>query len=119
MPKLAKHWSDRVARVLIDECLDRRLARLLPGHAVETVYSLRWTGTPDRILLDRMEGRFDVLLTADQSLSNQQNLEQRPFSVIVLRPRRNRLPDVLELLPQLLAALDALPPGAVVELAPS
>ncbi|MCO5202191.1 MAG: DUF5615 family PIN-like protein [Chloroflexi bacterium] len=107
-----------MARILIDECLDRRLARLLPGHAVETVYSLRWTGIPDRILLDRMESRFDVLLTADQSLPNQQNLDQRPFSVIVLRPRRNRLPDVLELLPQLVGALNNLQPGAVVEIAP-
>ena len=108
-----------MARVLIDECLDRRLARFLPGHAVETVYSLRWSGISDSTLLTRLEGRFDVLLTADHALPHQQNLQRSSFSVIVLKPTRNRLPEVLMLLPRLLLVLDNLRPGEVVEIEPT
>ncbi len=107
-----------MVRVLIDECLDRRLARFLSGHVVETVHSLRWTGTPDRILLERIEGRFDVFVTADQSLAHQQNLGRYTFSIVVLKPRLNRLKDLLELLPGLVATLENLPPRTVVEIAP-
>jgi hypothetical protein len=77
--KQVKHWSGRVARILIDECLDWPLAAFLSGHQVETVHSLRWSGISGSALLARMEGRFDVLVTADQSLPGQQNLHRRPL----------------------------------------
>jgi predicted nuclease of predicted toxin-antitoxin system len=107
-----------VARVLIDECLDWRLARYLSGHSVETVRSLRWSGLADRTLLERIPGRFDVLLTADKALPSQQDLRQKPFCVVILRPARNRLADVLSLLPRILAALEDPQAGVVVEIGP-
>jgi len=64
-----------------------------------------------------MAGRFDVLITVDKSLPKQQRLSNRPFAVVVLRARTNRLADLLPLVPALQAAIEKLAPGQVRELA--
>lgn len=74
-----------MARVLLDECVDRRLAPLVEGHEVTTTHARRWLGLADRTLLDRCEGRIDVFVTVDTNLKHQQNLAQYSFAVVVLR----------------------------------
>jgi hypothetical protein len=63
-----------------------------------------------------MMGRLDVLVTVDRSMPFQQRLDSRPFAVIVLRARTNRLADLLPLVPALLKALDGIKPGEVREI---
>ena len=55
-------------RVLLDECLPRRLKRALFGHDVTTVQECEWSGKKNGELLDLMNGTIDVFLTADQNL---------------------------------------------------
>jgi hypothetical protein len=43
-----------------------------------------WSSAKNGQLLDLAEGRFDALLTADQSLPFQQNLRKRQIAVLVL-----------------------------------
>ena len=38
-------------RILLDECVDARLAREIVGHDVKTVPHMGWAGTPDGPLL--------------------------------------------------------------------
>lgn len=68
-------------------------------------------------LLDAMKGIFDVLVTVDKRLPEQRHIEDRPLGVVVLRAKSNRLSDLLPLVPDLLAALSTVEPGAVKELA--
>jgi predicted nuclease of predicted toxin-antitoxin system len=72
-------------RVLLDGCVPRRLAKELSVHEVQTAPKLGWGNLDDGPLLDVMAGRFDVLITVDKNLSKQQQLNHRPFAVIVLR----------------------------------
>ena len=66
-------------KVLLDECLPRRLRQELPGFEVHTVASINWAGQPDDTLLTRAAAAgFDFLLTADQNLPFQQNLALLP-----------------------------------------
>ena len=44
-------------------------------------------------MLDRIAGRCDAFVTVDRNLPHQQRLDGRPFAVIVLRARSNRLAD--------------------------
>jgi hypothetical protein len=74
-------------------------------------------GHRDGELLARAEQHFDVLVTADQKLPRQQRLAGSRLAVVVLPT--NRVPDVVNLLPDLERALDAIQPGTVVELARS
>jgi uncharacterized protein (DUF433 family) len=59
---LAASWM----RLLLDENLDWRLGRDLPGHQTESVSSLGWTGIQNGELLAKAtEAGFDALVTMD------------------------------------------------------
>lgn len=102
-------------RVLLDSCVPSRLAEELAGHEVSTTHALGWSDLDDGPLLDAMADRFDALVTVDSNLRYQQRLDHRPFGVVVLRPKSNRLTDLRPLVPILTAALESLELGAVIE----
>jgi hypothetical protein len=79
-------------RVLLDECVDRRLARDIAGHDVKTVRQLGWTGIQNGELLSLAVQHFDVFVTNDKNLSFQQNLGTFAIAVVVLRAKSSRLP---------------------------
>ena len=54
-------------RLLLDENLDWRLRRDLPGHQVESVPLIGWAGIENGELLTKaVDARFDVLVTMEQ-----------------------------------------------------
>ncbi|MBM3812469.1 MAG: hypothetical protein FJW20_12645 [Acidimicrobiia bacterium] len=75
-------------RILIDECINPRLASrlrvVLPGDVVETVRELGWAGQRDHILIPQIQGRFDVFLTIDKGFEFEHNLARLSFGIIVL-----------------------------------
>jgi predicted nuclease of predicted toxin-antitoxin system len=101
-------------RVLLDECLPRRLKKHLPGHNVRTVPEAGWAGTKNGALLRAATGQVDVFITIDSNLENQQHLDALPFAVIILVARTNRLSDLLPLVPDICSALDSAVPGRVI-----
>ncbi len=104
-------------RVLLDACVPRGLRKKLSGHEVRTAPEMGWGDLDNGELLDAMKGRFDALVTVDKRLPQQQHISDRPFGVVVLRARSNRLSDLLPLVPDLVAALSTLEPGGVKEVA--
>ncbi len=103
-------------RVLLDECVPRRLRGHLPGHDVRTVPEMGWSGKKNGELLALMAGQgFEALVTVDQSLRHQQNLQAAGVAVVVLVAASNRLADLVPLVHSALAALAAAKPGDVVE----
>ena len=100
-------------RVLLDENLPHDLAGALLGQPVLTVHQLGWAGVKNGELLHRPAGQFDAFITIYANLLSQQRLQERPFGVIVLRARSNRMTDLLPLVDPILAALAALHPGVV------
>ena len=79
-------------RVLLDECLPRRLKRELPGHDVRTAPEMGWASKRNGELLRLAEREFDVFLTVDRNLQQEQNLAS------VLVARSNRLDDLRPLM---------------------
>jgi hypothetical protein len=102
-------------RVLLDECLPRRLRRELPGYEVRTVQELGWAGTKNGALLRRAAAEgFAAFVTADRNLEYQNPLPGVGLAVVALRARSNDVADLLPLMPDVLAALRTLAPGQVV-----
>lgn len=101
-------------RVLLDESLPRPLGRLLVGHAVRTVGQAGWASFKNGVLLQLAAADFDVLITADQNIEFQQNLETLPLAVVVLVAESNRLESLEPLVPQILDALSVLEPKKLV-----
>jgi hypothetical protein len=101
-------------RVLLDECLPRRLQQGLPGHEVRTVQELGWAGTKNGALLRRAAAEgFEVFLTVDRNVEYQQHLPGVSLAVVALRARSNDVADLEPLMPAVLAALPTLEPGRV------
>ena len=92
-------------KILLDECIDRRLAKDISGHDVKTVPQMGWATIKNGELLTLAEKDFEVFVTVDRNLSFQQNLPKYNVAVIVLLARSNRLRDLRPLVPKLLELL--------------
>ena len=103
-------------RILLDECAPRPLKRQLAEYDIQTVVEIGWSGKKNGELLRLMnqEG-FTILLTTDQNLRYQQNLQQAGVAVVVLVAQSNRLADLLPLLPDARNVLNTIVPGSVIE----
>ena len=103
-------------RVLLDECVPKRLGRELLGHVVRTVPQEGWSGKQNGELLGLMSAAgFEVLLTVDQGIRHQQNLQAAGVAVLVMIGVSSQLEDLLPLVPGVLAALAMVRPGDAVE----
>jgi hypothetical protein len=98
-------------RVLLDECVPRKLRRGLAEHEVITVTEHGWTGIKNGKLLALAELEFDVFLTVDQNLNFQQNLKAFNLGIILLVARNNRLKTLWPLMPDVWEALGSIKPG--------
>jgi len=101
-------------RVLLDECLPRRLSLELVDHTVTSFPQAGWAGMKNGELLSLIGGQFEAFVTVDQNLAAQQNTSDLPFGVVVLRAPSNNLAELKPLVPRLLTTLAALRPGEVV-----
>ena len=95
----------------MDENLDWRLSRDLPGHTVDAVPRIGWAGLKNGALLARAEQQYDVLITMDAGIRHQQNISNFNIAVVTLQALSNRLADTQPLMPKVLAMLLTLKPG--------
>jgi predicted nuclease of predicted toxin-antitoxin system len=104
-------------RILIDECVDERLRLRLPGHECQTARFANLAGLKNGDLLLAAEAvGFDILITVDQNIPDQQNLGERSISLVILCGPTNRLRDLEPLVPAVLSALGSIGRGKVVKI---
>lgn len=89
-------------RLLLDECVDRRLAGELRPHDVATVRQMGWTGVKNGRLLELAQTEFDVLVTTDRNIEHQQQLPKYGIGVLLVRAISNRVADLKPYVPQIL-----------------
>jgi len=84
-------------RILLDENVPVQLKAVFRGHLIKSVNDsdVGWKNIKNGRLLAEMEGRFDLLITADRNMFAQQNLSGRNICILVLPV--NRRNDVLAL----------------------
>ncbi len=103
-------------RIPKDECVDERLRLLFPGHEAQTARFANLAGLKNGRLLDAAEGAgFDVLITVDQNIPEQQNLLGRRMALMILCGPTNRLRDLEPLVSAAVSALHSIRPGDVVK----
>ncbi len=104
-------------RLLLDECIDERLRLLFSGH---DCHSARYAGLAGlkngELLLAAEAAGFEVIVTVDQNIPDQQNLSSLKLSLLILCAPTNRLHDLKRLVPIALDALDSIEPGQVVKI---
>ena len=113
-------WAQALtARMLIlfDHSVPAPLRDHLKKHAVTEAVERGWDRLSNGDLLMVAEAAgFDVLLTADNNLSYQQNLKERKIAIVVLTGNRWRM--VQRMIRKIVGAVDAAEPGsyAVIEI---
>jgi hypothetical protein len=74
-------------RVLLDECIDQRLRHSFPGHDCQTARYAGFAGFKNGVLLTAAKAAdFEVIITTDQGIPDQQNLSGRGIALDPLRP---------------------------------
>ncbi len=102
-------------RVLLDECLPRKLKRDLPGHDVQTVTEMGWSGIKNGPLLRRAAQEFDVFLTVDQGVEYQQNMFELDLAIVVMVAATNDIDDLRPLMPRVRETLSSASPGNIIK----
>jgi hypothetical protein len=101
-------------RILFDNGTPRGVASALPGRAVEEARLHGWDTLRNGELLDATEAAgFDVFLTTDRNIRDQQSLTGRKIAFAILSKGRWRL--IKNRLPEIAAAVAAAPPGSLAE----
>ncbi|HCP32099.1 TPA: hypothetical protein DIT45_02475 [Candidatus Acetothermia bacterium] len=103
-------------RIILDECLPRRLVRDLQGHTVTTIPRQGWASRSNGELLRLVQADFDVFITMDKSLENQQNLAGFDTCVIVLHAVSSRYETLLPLVPEIRDAVAQVKPGSIIHI---
>ena len=103
-------------KILFDHNLDRRLKNYFSEYETATTQDHGWSDVLNGELLSLAENAsFDVLITADSNIKNQQNLSNRNISILILRAFNNRLATHLEMIEEIGSALAGIRAGEVVE----
>ena len=103
-------------KVLIDENIPRKLKWRLMEHDIDsvTVPERGWAGVKNGELLNRAEEEFDVLLTMDQGIEYQQDLDGRKLAIVTVTGSKNEYETLLPLVAEIVDAVRKAMGGAVV-----
>lgn len=101
-------------KLLLDECIPKRLRADFTGHEVLTVEQAGLKGLKNGTLIRRASSQFDVLITVDQNLPYQQNLAAESIAILILVSRSNRYSDLKILIPKTTEALLTIKAGDVI-----
>lgn len=102
-------------KILFDNNTPAGLAKFLRGHEVVRVAQVGWESYSNGELLAAAEkAGFELLLTCDQNLTYQQNLEGRQIALVILS--RNNWQRVRRVAHKITTAVDFIQRGQVVRI---
>ena len=83
-------------KILLDECIPRKLTYHLLNHDCSTVPEAGFAGIKNGALLSLSAGIGDhIFLTMDKGVAYEQNMAGVNIGVVIMRARSNRLADLL------------------------
>ena len=90
-------------KVLLDECVTKKLKPYLNDIEVYTVFEMGWSGVRNGKLISlSVQHHFDVLLTIDKNMIYQHNLEKYPITIVVFNSLTSKLEELISFIPSFL-----------------
>jgi hypothetical protein len=104
-------------KILLDECLPRKLKDHFASHDCQTVPEALLAGkkTANSLQLRSVKD-FEIFLTMDRGLEYEQNLAGRRIAIITVRAKSNRLADLVPLAGECLVLMRSIKPGHIVRI---
>jgi hypothetical protein len=104
-------------KILLDECLPLDFRHSFPDHDAHTA---QWAGLKSKkngeLLLAAEMAGYDVLLTVDQGIPQEQHSAGRKLSIILVYSRTNQIEDLLPFVSAIGNALKTITPGQIVHI---
>lgn len=101
-------------RILFDQGTPAPLRSHLLTHQVTTAFELNWGSLTNGDLLSKAEtANFEILITTDQNLRYQQNLQKRRIAIVVITS--TSWPLIQKRIPAVVDAINRIEAGAYVE----
>jgi len=87
-------------KVLLDECVTKRLKAHLKDFEVHTVVEMGWSGVKNGKLISLcVSNHFDVILTIDKNMMYQQNIKKYAITIAVLDTLTSKLDELILFIP--------------------
>lgn len=102
-------------RVILDECLPRKLKRIVGDNMVETAHEAGLAGLKNGALLEAIHDRYDVFVTVDKALRDQHNVSALSFGIVLIRVPSNAIEDLFPLATALRSAIAGVRAGNLIE----
>ena len=104
-------------KILLDECVTKRLKPFLRQHKVYTVREMGWTGVKNGALLTKcVANDFDLILTIDKNILHQQNLAKYQIALVVLDSLTSKVEELKTFVPILNERISEIKSGNVLVL---
>lgn len=88
-------------KILLDECLPKKLKAGLNQYEIFTVYEMGWSGLKDgKLIKVAIDKEFDVLVTIDKNLKYQQNINSYNITIVVLDVLKSKIEYINPLIPK-------------------
>ena len=90
-------------KILLDECVNKRLKSHLSGFEIYTVNEMKWCGVKNGKLMSLcVTNQFDIILTIDKNIIHQQNIEKYPLAIVVLNVSTSKMEELQLFIPSFL-----------------
>ena len=104
-------------KIIVDECLPKRLIRFFAGYDVNTVPQIGLGGYKDGELLSELDKRsINVFITIDGNIEYQQQFTNRGFGTIIIRAVSNRFADLEHFEKELQETIQTITAGSIVHI---
>jgi hypothetical protein len=87
-------------KILLDECITKRLKKYLKEFDVFTVTELQLSGIKNGTLMSYcVENKFDILLSIDKNLLHQQNIERFVLFIVIFNCVSSKIEELSTFIP--------------------
>lgn len=102
-------------KLLLDECLPKKLKQEFAGHEVFTIDEAGFKGLKNgKLIQSASETGFEVLISVDKNIEYQQNKTNLTLAILVLSARNNRVESLLPLMSEALKVLGTIKTGEII-----
>ncbi len=96
-------------KILLDECVTKRIESFLQEFEVFAVRELKLSGvTNGKLMTYCVENKFDILLTIDKNLMHQHSIEKYPITSVVFNCITSKIDELITFLPSFRLQVDTL-----------
>jgi len=90
-------------KVLLDECVTKKLKSHLSDLEVFTVSEMKWCGVKNGELMSLcVANHFDIVLTIDKNMIHQQSIEKYPITIVVFNSSTSKTDELALFIPAFL-----------------